>query len=80
MSEVQCFKCKQFGHRAADCKEMGERALPEKSANSAQAQTPLTPKDLGLGEPTNEVDRKIQTYMAQSFDTIREAKRKFGLE
>ena len=83
LTEVQCFKCKKFGHYKSDCPGMPKESKAEtkaenqpetKKAKDASTETealtstkmepkPLTPTELGLPEPVNDIQRYIVSSM-----------------
>ena len=96
LTEVQCFKCKQYGHYKSDCPGARNEAKPDdtpeargvserglgasagqegKKPKDASTETealastkvehkPLTPTELGLPEPVNDIQRYIVSSMA----------------
>ena len=93
LAEVQCFKCKQYGHYRNDCPTLvtepkpdtkGEERQEVKKAKDASTETealastkvepkPLTPKELGLPEPANDIQRYIVSNMAAMANAQRES-------
>jgi hypothetical protein len=93
LAEVQCFKCKQYGHYRNDCpgglkeskhETKGEDKPEAKHAKDASTETealastkvepkPMTPAELGLPEPANDIQRYIVSSMAAMANAQRES-------
>ena len=84
LAEVQCYRCKKFGHYRNDCPGVSKESKAEtpaenkpetKKAKDVSTETealastkvehkPLTPTELGLPEPVNDIQRYIVSSMA----------------